>query len=148
MLCGSHSTISASVLILLTSGTGRRCFSFEASAECEVSGTRHGGTQEVQAYWGAELQKVDSPSAKALLPLIDVTQPLGIDLSKAKKPLLHGFFQEQKLQRPTMMLLVRASPQMPAAVEIATCCHHACSAIQSGLHANFIVAGSLLAPTV
>ncbi|KAK9800180.1 hypothetical protein WJX73_004187 [Symbiochloris irregularis] len=80
--------------------------------------------QDIQEYWRAELDKVDSPSAKPLLPHIDVTQPLGI--TYGQKPILHSFFQELKQQHPTMMLLVRIGEFYEAmGIDAVMCVQHA-----------------------
>lgn len=64
------------------------------------------------------LQIVDRPSAKELIPFLDMNNPLGIKKADASTPAakkgagvtkvpLYSFFMEMKAKHPTKVLLVR-----------------------------------------
>ena len=64
---------------------------------------------DVQEYWEQVLEGVDKPTAKRLLQYIDLSSPLGIDISRGSgsKPPVYSYFLEVKKQHPTKIILVR-----------------------------------------
>jgi len=67
---------------------------------------------EAQRYWEGVLERVTKPTAKALIGMLDLTEPLGLprppaDAPRRKPPALLAKFREFKAQHPTKALLIR-----------------------------------------
>lgn len=75
--------------------------------------------QEARKFWGEMLENVTRPSATAMIPYLDMNNPLGVRKADATRAVgggftkapLYAFFMQTKAKHPTKVLLVRVSPR-------------------------------------